>query len=119
MTGWALPRTRMGSLADPSPAAEWLDAAEMQQLLPGLAPAAAGVRIRHQGRVNPLRALSRLAAQIPHIATGCTATAVSIHEDRVLAISSSTGAITPGAVVFATGTPPALEGLASSCRPMP
>jgi hypothetical protein len=31
-----------GFLADPSPAADWLDAAEMQQLLPGLTPAAPG-----------------------------------------------------------------------------
>jgi len=100
-----------GFLADPSPAVEWLDAAEMQQLLPGLAPAVSGVRIRHQGRVNPLLALSRLAAQIPQIATGCTATAISAREDRVLAVSSSAGVITPGAVVFATGTPPTLEGL--------
>ena len=100
-----------GFLADPPPAAEWLDAAELQQLLPGLMPAASGVRIRHQGRVNPLRALSRLAAQIPQIATGCTATAISVREDRVLAVSTSAGVITPGAVVFATGTPPKLGGL--------
>jgi len=100
-----------GFLADPSPAAEWLDAAEVQRLLPGLTPAAPGVRIRHQGRVNPLRALSRLAAQIPQIATGCAATAISVREDRVLAVSTSAGVITPGAVVFATGMPPALDGL--------
>lgn len=100
-----------GFLADPSPAVEWLDAGEIEQLLPGLTPAAPGVRIRHQGRVNPLRALSRLAANIPQIATGCTATAVSVHGDRVLAVSSSAGVITPGAVVFATGMPPELDGL--------
>jgi len=100
-----------GFLADPPPAAEWLDAAEIEQLLPGLSPAASGVRIRHQGRVNPLRALSRLAAQIPQIATGCTATAISARGDRLLAVSSSAGVITPGAVVFATGMPPKLDRL--------
>jgi len=100
-----------GFLADPPPAAEWLDAAEIGQLLPGLTRAASGVRIRHQGRVNPLRALSRLAAQIPQVATRCTATAVSVRGDRVLAVSSSAGVITPGAVVFATGMPPRLDGL--------
>jgi len=42
-----------GFLADPPPAAEWLDAGQIGQLLPGLSPAAPGVRIRHQGRVNP------------------------------------------------------------------
>jgi glycine oxidase len=100
-----------GFLADPSPAAEWLDAAEVGQLLPGLAPAAPGVRIRHQGRVNPLRALSRLAAQIPQVATGCAATAISVRGDRVVAVSSPAAVITPGAVVFATGMPPRLDGL--------
>jgi glycine oxidase len=95
----------------PSPAAERLSAAEVAQLLPGLAQAVPGVRIRHQGRVNPLRALSRLAAQVPQIATGVTATAVRVRGGRVLAVSSSAGVIAPGSVVFATGLPPELDGL--------
>jgi len=100
-----------GFLADPPPAAEWLDAGQIGQLLPGLSPAAPGVRIRHQGRVNPLRALSRLAAQIPQVATRCAGTAISARGGRVVAVSSSAGVISPGAVVFATGMPPELDGL--------
>src|SRR5262252_7235039 len=60
-----------GFVADPPPAAEWLDAAQVRRLVPGLTPAVSAVRIPHQGRVNPLRALSRLAATLPQIATGC------------------------------------------------
>jgi len=100
-----------GFLADPPPAAEWLDAPAVQRLLPGLTPAVPGVRIRHQGRVNPLRALSRLAARIPQIATGCAATAIRTRGGRLLAVSTSAGVVTPGAVVFATGLPPTLDGL--------
>jgi len=100
-----------GFLADPPPAAEWLDAAEVAHLVPGLAPAGPAVRITHQGRVNPLRAVSRLAARIPQVATGCPATAVTIRGDRLLSVSTPAGAIAPGAVVFATGLPPRLDGL--------
>ena len=69
------------------------------------------MRIRHQGRVNPLRALSRLAARIPQVATGCPATAVTIQGDRLLSVDTPAGAISPGAAVFATGLPPRLDGL--------
>jgi glycine/D-amino acid oxidase-like deaminating enzyme len=69
------------------------------------------VRIRHQGRVNPLRALSRLAARIPQVATGCPATAVGVRGGRVRSVSTPAGVIAPGAVVFATGLPPRLDGL--------
>jgi len=100
-----------GFLADPPPAAEWLDAGQVARLVPGLTPAAPAVRIRHQGRVNPLRALSRLAARISQVATGCAATAVRVRGDRVLAVSTPAGVIAPGAVVFATGLPPQLDGL--------
>jgi len=100
-----------GFAADPPPSAEWLDAGQVGQLLPGLRPAVPAVRIRHQGRVNPLRALSRLSALIPQVATGCTATAVGTRAGRVRTVSTSAGTITPGAVVFATGGPPRLGGL--------
>jgi len=100
-----------GFVADPPPAAEWLDAAQVQRLVPGLTPAVSAVRIPHQGRVNPLRALSRLAATIPQIATGFAATAITTRGDRLLAVSTSAGVISPGAVVFATGLPPQLDGL--------
>ncbi|HEY1672060.1 MAG TPA: FAD-binding oxidoreductase [Streptosporangiaceae bacterium] len=100
-----------GFLADPPQDAEWLSTAEIAHLVPGLAPAGPAVRIRHQGRVNPLRALSRLAARIPQVATGCPATAVGVRGGRVRSVSTPAGVIAPGAVVFATGLPPRLDGL--------
>jgi glycine oxidase len=100
-----------GFVADPPPSAEWLDAGQVGQLLPGLRPAVPAARIRHQGRVNPLRALSRLSGLIPQVATGCTAAAIATRAGRVRTVSTSAGTITPGAVVFATGGPPKLDGL--------
>lgn len=100
-----------GFLADPSPAAEWLDAAQMHELIPELTPAVPGALFRHQARVNPLRAVSRLAAQLPNVATGCPATAVRVTKGRIATVATPAGDIAPGAVVFATGLPPRLDGL--------
>jgi glycine oxidase len=99
-----------GFAADPPPAAEWLDAAQVQRLVPGLTPAIPAVRVPHQGRVNPLRALSRLAAGIAQVSTGCAATAVRTRAGRLTAVTTAAGVISPGSVVFATGLPPRLEG---------
>jgi glycine oxidase len=90
---------------------EWLDAAQISALVPGLAWHLGGTLIRHQARVNPLRALLALAEELPAVATGVAATAVSLRGDRVVAVSTSAGEIAPGAVVFATGQPPVLDGL--------
>jgi glycine oxidase len=98
-------------LADPPPDAEWLSADDVAHLVPGLTPALPAVRIRHQGRLNPLRALARLATRIPQVATGCPATAVTVRGDRVLSVATPAGVIAPGAAVFATGLPPRLDGL--------
>jgi glycine oxidase len=70
-----------------------------------------GVAIR-QARVNPLRALARLAATVPSITTGTAAASVTVKGGRVVTVSTATGDIHPGAVVFATGMPPLLDGLA-------
>jgi glycine oxidase len=100
-----------GFLADPSPAVEWLGAADVARLIPGLVPRVPAALVRRQARVNPLRALGRLAARIPQVATGVTATEVEVRGTRVVAVSSSVGTISPGVVVFATGGPPRLHGL--------
>jgi glycine/D-amino acid oxidase-like deaminating enzyme len=92
-------------------AAEWLDAGQVACLVPGLARPAAGVLIRHQARVNPLRALARLAANVPFIATATAATSVTVKGSRLVTVASTAGDIHPGTVVFATGMPPVLEGL--------
>jgi glycine oxidase len=64
-----------------------------------------------QARVNPLRSIARLAAGLPCVATGVGVHAVSIGQGRVQSVQTSAGEFTPGTVVFATGTPPRLEGL--------
>jgi glycine oxidase len=100
-----------GFAADPPPAAGWLDAAQVRRLMPDLTPAAPAARVPHQGRVNPLRALARIAAGIDQVATGCAATAIRTRDGRLTAVSTPAGVITPGSVVFATGLPPRLDGL--------
>jgi glycine oxidase len=95
------------------PAAERLDAGQMASLVPGLAQPAAGVLIRRQARVNPLRALAGLAGAVPSVATGTAATSVTVKGNRLVAVSTTAGDIHPGAVVFAMGMPPDLPGLAT------
>jgi glycine/D-amino acid oxidase-like deaminating enzyme len=70
-----------------------------------------GALIRRQARVNPLRAVVRLAAALPAVATGVAATGVTIRGDRLVSVATSAGDIDPGTVVFATGQPPVLDGL--------
>jgi glycine oxidase len=90
---------------------EWLNPGQVAELVPGLARPMEGALIRHQARVNPLRAVARLAARLPAVATGVAATSVDISGDRVVAVGTSSGSVSPGVVVFATGRPPVLDGL--------
>ncbi len=100
-----------GLAATQHPTVEWLTASEVASLVPGLAWHLAGALVRRQARVNPLRSLARLAAGLPAVATGVAATAVTIRGDRLISVETSAGAIDPGAVVFATGLPPVIDGL--------
>ncbi|MBO0775893.1 MAG: FAD-binding oxidoreductase [Actinobacteria bacterium] len=93
------------------PWVEWLDPGEVASLVPGLARPMSGARIRHQGRVNPLRSLVRLASQLPAVSTGTAAISVTTSGGRVVTVGTTAGDIHPGAVVFATGLPPMLDGL--------
>jgi glycine/D-amino acid oxidase-like deaminating enzyme len=90
---------------------QWLNPGQVAQLVPGLARPMEGALIRRQARVNPLRAVARLAARLPAVATGVAATSIDISGDRVVGVGTSSGHISPGAVVFATGRPPVLDGL--------
>jgi len=102
-----------GGLAAHQPAnVEWLDAGKIAALVPGLAWRLGGALIRHQARVNPLRALVGLAADLPSVGTGVAATAVTIRGETIESVMTSAGEISPGAVVFATGQPPVIDGLA-------
>ncbi len=100
-----------GMPASQHPAGEWLTASEVAALVPGLAWHMAGALVRRQARVNPLRSLARLAADLPAVATGVAATAVTVRGDRLVSVQTSAGRVDPGAVVFATGMPPAIDGL--------
>ncbi|HEX2319333.1 MAG TPA: FAD-binding oxidoreductase [Streptosporangiaceae bacterium] len=91
---------------------EWLDASKIAALVPGLAWRLGGALIRHQARVNPLRALVGLAAELPSVGTGVAATGITIRGETLESVTTSAGEISPGAVVFATGQPPAIDGLA-------
>jgi len=92
-------------------AIEWLNPGRVDELLPGLARPMEGALIHRQGRLNPLRALVRIAADLPTVATGVAATGVTIRGGRITAVSTSAGEVSPGTVVFATGRPPVLDGL--------
>lgn len=93
------------------PAVEWLDPGQVKALVPELALPLAGALVRGQARVNPLRAVARLTAPLPAVATGVAATSVTVRRGRVIRVSTSAGEIHPGVVVFATGRPPVLDGL--------
>ncbi|HXZ65092.1 MAG TPA: FAD-binding oxidoreductase [Streptosporangiaceae bacterium] len=90
---------------------EWLNPGQVAELVPGLARPMEGALIRRQARVNPLRAVARLATRLPAVATGVAATSVDIRGDRIVGVGTSSGTISPGVVVFATGRPPVLDGL--------
>jgi len=100
-----------GFAPDDVPGAVRLDATAVAELVSGLARPVPGVLIPHQARLNPLRAVARLASRIPSVATGVEAVAVAVSGERLLSISTTAGELRPGTVVFATGGPPALPGL--------
>jgi glycine/D-amino acid oxidase-like deaminating enzyme len=100
-----------GFAAHQPPAVQWLNPGQVAELIPGLARPMEGALIRRQARLNPLRAVARLAAGLPAVATGVAATSITIRGDRITAVGTSAGEISPGAVVFATGRPPVLDGL--------
>ncbi len=100
-----------GYAANQPRAVEWLNPGQVDDLLPGLARPMEAALIHRQARVNPLRALARLAAGLPAVASGVAATSVEISGDRIVRVGTSAGDIHPGAVVFATGRPPMLDGL--------
>jgi glycine/D-amino acid oxidase-like deaminating enzyme len=100
-----------GFAAHQPPSVEWLNPGQVAELIPGLARPMEGALIHRQARVNPLRAVARLAAGLPAVATGVAATSVTIQGDRVVTVGTSAGKISPGVVVFATGRPPVLDGL--------
>jgi glycine/D-amino acid oxidase-like deaminating enzyme len=64
-----------------------------------------------QARVNPVRALARMASGLRCVATGVNVTGITISAGQVGSVQTTAGEFQPGTVVFATGTPPRLDGL--------
>jgi glycine oxidase len=65
-----------------------------------------------EARVNPLRAVARLAAGLPQVASGVEARAVTILDSQIASVETNIGTFRPRNVIFTTGTPPRLDGLA-------
>ena len=100
-----------GFVSNPPPGVEWLSAGDIAELVPGLTLNTSGALVHHQGRVNPLRALSRMAAHVPQVATGTAAIGCVERGGLVVTVSTPGGPVSPGSVIFATGGPPDLAGL--------
>jgi glycine/D-amino acid oxidase-like deaminating enzyme len=64
-----------------------------------------------QARVNPLRAIARLAAGIPCLATGVDVTALTHRQGELTSVLTSAGEFRPRHMVLATGMPPRIDGL--------
>jgi glycine oxidase len=111
LTWLGLPPHPYASGDDRPPGAELVDAQTVAALVPGLATPSHGVLIRHQARLNPLRGLLSIARGLPHVATDVQALSVSIDAERITSVHTTRGDISPGAVVFAMGSPPRLTGL--------
>src|SRR5260370_12190234 len=90
-----------GFAAHQPPAVEWLAPGQVEQLIPSLARSMEGALIRRQARVNPLRAVARLAAGLPGVATGGAATGVTIPGGRLGTVAPSPSAIDPGILASA------------------
>jgi glycine/D-amino acid oxidase-like deaminating enzyme len=95
-------------------AAQRLDEDDVRGLVPGLARSCGGVLLANQARINPLRAIARMALGSPSVATGVDVGDVVVRGDRVTGLVTSIGTLTSDVVVFATGGPPALPHL--GCR---
>jgi glycine oxidase len=100
-----------GFVAQPPSTVEWLSADDVAGLVPGLTGNGPAALVRHQGRVNPLRAVSRMAAQLPQVTTRVAAIRLEEKGGRVAAVATTAGLVSPAAVIFATGGPPDLAGL--------
>ena len=92
--------------------AERLDANAVAKAVPDLRTPSHALRVQRQARLNPLRACMQLAQGLQSVATSVEATGVGIERGRIISVSTSIGEISPRSVVFATGGPPRLDGLA-------
>jgi glycine/D-amino acid oxidase-like deaminating enzyme len=85
-----------------------LDAAEVSELEPDVRLPEGGTAMLVDGQfgVNPQRLVSAFAARAGQVATGVAMRDVTIHGDRIVAVHTTAGDFTPGALVVATGLIP-------------
>jgi glycine oxidase len=106
----SLSQDPFGSPTDP-PGADRLSADEVARLAPDLAEPHAGVLVKREARINPLRTLAMIASRLPCVATGVEARGVTTRGDRLSSVETNYGSLEPNVVVFATGLAPSLDGL--------
>lgn len=97
-----------------SPAARPADHETVARLVPGLAGEWVGMLVPDQARLNPLVAVARLARRLRRVVTGVRALSDRVGGGAVREVETTAGRVSPGAVLFATGDPPALGGLGLS-----
>lgn len=66
--------------------------------------------VRDQARVQPLRFAAALASRAGTVATGLAVRSPEMSGEQVVRLGTPAGAISPGAVVFATGAAPDVPG---------
>jgi glycine oxidase len=88
------------------PGARAIDGAEARSIEPELGEAAGAIHIPDQGWVHPVRLSVALAKRAGAVATRVGMTRMAAKYGRVVEVETTAGPISPGAVVFATGTCP-------------
>jgi glycine/D-amino acid oxidase-like deaminating enzyme len=85
-----------------------MSAEEISTQEPGLVTLGDGVLLRDQDRVQPLKLAAALANRVGVIATKTELLEIVVEHGRVTRALTSRGQVSPGAVLFATGSPPAV-----------
>jgi glycine oxidase len=90
----------------PWPGVELLGADRVAELVPGLAPVAAGLLAHDQAQVHPLRLTVVLARRAGSVATRMAMVDAEVAGGRIVRVRTTAGDLWPGVVVFATGLAP-------------
>jgi glycine/D-amino acid oxidase-like deaminating enzyme len=88
------------------PGVELLDAAQVAELAPDLAPVAAGLLAHDQAQVHPLRLAAALSRRAGSVATRIAMVDAEVTGGRMVRVQTTVGDLWPGAVVLATGLAP-------------
>jgi glycine oxidase len=93
------------------PEAEVLGAEAARALEPCLGPGDAWVLLRDQARLHPVRLAGALARRAGVVATGVRAVGIQTAGSGCVRVRTDRGDLDAGAVVLATGSAPAIQGL--------